>query len=322
MSMKILVFGAGAVGSALGGMLARGGHEVTLVGRNPQMSRIASSGLKISGLWGDHHVQSLRAVTEIPPDFAPDWILLTTKSFDTGAAATALARAFPRDIPILHLQNGIGNADVLAKQVGWPRVISGMIIIGFQIPLAGRVVVTVIGDSIKIGRSDGTLDATVRDMARVFSEAAMPAEAVDNISMHLWGKVLYNAALNPLAAILGVSYGQLLQPQTWNVITKIMGEAYQVLQAQKQRLFWPIPEDYLKHLRDVQVPATFDHKPSMLSDLRHARLTEIESLNGALTALGRKHGIPTPVNDTLVALIHAFEENGEQGILHPSLQPE
>src|SRR5438309_8724861 len=108
--MKILVFGAGAVGSTIGGMLAQAGHAVTLVGRNPHMSRIAASGLKISGLWGDHHVTtSLHAATEIP-DLAPDWILLTAKSFDTEAAAKILARKFPRDVPLLHLQNGVGNA--------------------------------------------------------------------------------------------------------------------------------------------------------------------------------------------------------------------
>ena len=61
--MKILVFGAGAVGSTVGGMLARAGHEVTLVGRNPHMMRIAASGLRIKGLWGDHLVKNLRAMT-------------------------------------------------------------------------------------------------------------------------------------------------------------------------------------------------------------------------------------------------------------------
>src|SRR5207245_1012610 len=95
--------------------------------------------------------------------------------------------------------------------VGWPggnapagqalRVISGLIIIGFQIPFAGRAVVTVQADSVKIGRKDGTVDAVVRDMAEAFNAAKIPAESVNNIQMHLWGKVLYNASLNPLGGI-------------------------------------------------------------------------------------------------------------------------
>jgi len=126
--MKILVFGAGAVGSTIGGMLAHAGHEVTLVGRDPHMTRIAASGLKITGLWGDHHVTTLTTSNSIP-DVTPDWILLTVKAFDTEAAAKLLAQRFPKDIPVLHLQNGVGNAELLAQALGWPRVISGMIII-------------------------------------------------------------------------------------------------------------------------------------------------------------------------------------------------
>lgn len=298
-------------------MLAKSGHAVTLVGRNPHMSRIAASGLKISGLWGDHHVTTLKAGTEIPEDCTPEWILLTTKTYDTADAAQTLATRFPQPIPILHLQNGIGNAEIIAQAVGWPRVVSGMIIIGFQIPLAGRTVVTVQADSVKIGRKDGTRDEQVRQIAQMFNEAQIPAEAVTNIQTHLWGKVLYNAALNPLGGILGVPYGQLLDPYPWSIIEQIVEEAYAALQKEAQPLFWSTAKEYLAHLRTVQVPATFDHKPSMLSDLNHARRTEIDSLNGALSALGRKHKIPTPVNDTLIAIIHAFEENSKKGLLQP-----
>src|SRR5437762_3159632 len=203
--MKILVFGAGAVGSTLGGMLAEAGHAVTLVGRDPHMRRIREAGLKISGLWGDYHVTQIQAGAEIPQG-APDWILLTTKSYDTAGAAKVLAQKFPRDIPVLHLQNGVGNAEILASQLGWPRVISGMIIIGFQIPLAGRTVVTVSADKIKIGRRDGTLDAPVHAIVEAFNAAKMPAEAVTDVQKQLWGKVLYNASLNALAGIVGVKY--------------------------------------------------------------------------------------------------------------------
>src|SRR3954469_13655005 len=104
--MKILIFGAGAVGSTVGGMLARAGHTVTLVGRNPHMSRITTSGLKIGGLWGDHHVTSMTTATDISTDLSPDWILLTTKAFDTENSARILANRFPDTIPVLHLQNG------------------------------------------------------------------------------------------------------------------------------------------------------------------------------------------------------------------------
>jgi len=318
--MKILVFGAGAVGSTIGGMLARMENDVVLIGRNPHMSRITNSGLKISGLWGDHHVKMIRGMTELPSDFSPDLILLTTKAYATEASAQLLARAYPQPIPILHLQNGVGNAEKIAEHVGWDRVISGMVIIGFQVALAGRTVVTVQADSIKIGRSNGDIDPIVEKIASTFADAGMPAEAVSNIQTHLWGKVLYNSALNPLAAILGVPYGRLLDEYPWQIIQGVIQEAFAVLNAEKQSLFWENADQYLIHLKNVQIPSTFEHKPSMLSDLRHARPTEIDVLNGALVQLGKKWGIPTPVNGTLLEIIHSFEENGKRGILHPSLQ--
>ena len=317
--MKILVYGAGAVGSTIGGMLAEAGHAVTLVGRETHMARIAAAGLKINGIWGDHHIKTMKTATDLPPE-APEWILLTTKAYDTEAAAKALAGRYPQNIPILHLQNGIGNAEILAQSVGWPRVISGMVIVGFRMPLAGFTSVTVSADKIKIGRRDGTLDAIVQEMVKVFNDARMPAEAVTDVQKQLWGKVLYNASLNALAGILGVKYGDLLDPHPWTIIQEVIREAFLVLQAEGQTVAWTTPEAYLEHLRTVQVPATFDHKPSMLSDLRHGRRTEIDFINGALAAAGRKHQVATPVNDTLISLVHALEANGRKGILHPSMQ--
>jgi 2-dehydropantoate 2-reductase len=316
---KVLVFGAGAVGSTIGGMLAQAGHNVTLVGRNPHMMRIGASGLRISGLWGEHHVTTLKTATTLPAE-TPDWILLTTKAYDTEEAGRVLARAFPRDVPILHLQNGIGNAERLATVLGWPRVLSGMIIIGFQITMAGQTRVTVSADKIKIGRKDGAMDPILQNMAAAFNAAHMPAEAVPDIQKHLWGKVLYNASLNALGGILGVKYGDLLDPHPWTLIERIIQEAFQALNAEGQALAWRTPPDYLGHLRNSQIPATFEHKPSMQADLQHGRRTEIDFINGALIDLGRRHGVPMPVNETLVAMVHALEENGRKGVLHPTLQ--
>jgi 2-dehydropantoate 2-reductase len=318
--MNVLVFGAGAVGSTIGGMLAKAGHSVTLVGRDPHMRRIAASGLKIAGLWGDHAISPLKAVTEIPADAAPDWILLTTKSYDTESAAGVLAKRFLKDVPVLHLQNGVGNADLLAEALGWPRVISGMIIIGFQIVMAGRTAVTVSADKIRIGRHEGRIDTVVTQMVEAFNQAGMPAEAVSDIDERLWGKLLYNAALNPLGGILGVKYGELLNPRPWSIIERVVAEAFAVLQAAGQEVSWPDAAAYLAHLKAHQIPSTFEHQPSMLTDLRHARRTEIDFINGALVRLGEQQQIPTPVNQTLVTMIHALEENAQKGILHPTMQ--
>ncbi len=317
--MNILVLGAGAVGSTVGGMLARAGHSVTLLGRNPHMLRIAASGLTISGLWGDHQVKNLKALTDIPA-MQPDVILLTTKAYDTDSAARLIKARFPKKIPVLHLQNGVGNAEILAEHLGEARVISGMIIIGFQVIMAGHTRVTVSADAIKIGRKDQPADAEVRLWVEMFTAAGMPAESVNDIQTQLWGKVLYNSSLNALGGILGVKYGDLLEVHAWSMIKRLIREAFAALAAGKVKIPWDSPEAYLDHLRNIQVPATFDHKPSLLSDLHHGRRTEIDFINGALVDLGKKHRISMPVNETLISMIHALEENSKKGILHPSIQ--
>jgi len=127
------------------------------------------------------------------------------------------------------------------------------------------------------------------------------------ISRGTSGKALYNAALNPLGAILGVNYGKLANESSWKIIEKIIEEAFCVANAKGVELFWETPEEYLDYLSNEQLPPTAQHRPSMLHDLKKGK-TEIDFLNGAFVKLGKERGIETPVNETVVNLVKFFEK--------------
>lgn len=288
-------------------MLAAAGHEVTLIGRDPHMRAIREGGLHIDGIWGEYHVtERLSPVLAPPEQGRPDLIFLVAKSYDTLQAATDLQAHLGPDTTVVSLQNGVGNVEALRGVFGPERIVAGMVITGFEIAAPGRVTVTVEADAMRFGRPGGAPDAAVTAVVELLRSAGLRAEAETDIESVQWGKVLYNSALNPLGAILGCHYGALLAPEAWAVIEDVIGEAFAVFRAAGIRVKWAAAADYLAYLRDVQIPVTFEHRPTMLMDVRVRHRTEIDVINGAIVAAGARAGVPTPVNDTLCRIIRAL----------------
>jgi len=159
----------------------------------------------------------------------------------------------------------------------------------------------------RLGRFPSGTDEAVVRLASLFSEAGIRAEATGAIRSDLWSKTLYNCALNPLGAIMNVPYGALADPHAWAVVTRIVREAYLVVEAEGIALPRATPEAYLEYLRTVQLPATAAHHSSMLQDLARGQKTEIEFMNGAVAALARRHGLDAPYNACIAELIRFRE---------------
>ena len=305
--MNFLVMGAGALGTAFGGMLAAAGNDVTLIGRERHMKPIRDHGLRISGIWGSHVVKNLNAKSELNVTDKTDVVLLTTKSFDTESAIRALQPHIHAESVVISLQNGIGNEETIAKYVGADRTMGGMVITGFEIPNPGEVNVTVTADTTKIGALNNKITSRLREIVAIFNDAGIPTDAVDNIQAHIWAKALYSAALNPLSAIFRVEYGKLANSYSFAIIEDMIHEAFEVADAEGVKLFWTRAEEYLSYLRSTQIPQTGKHLSSMLNDIERGRKTEIDFLNGVFVALGKKHNIATPVNETIVRVIKFLE---------------
>ncbi len=312
--LRFLIAGAGAVGSAFGAMLRLAGHDVALLGRSrDHMRAISEGGLRVTGLWGERVARGF-SIPAGPDEVTDvDYVLVTTKSFDT---AEIVAQVAPRagDAEFVTLQNGLGNVEVVAERVGVERTIGGMVIIGFEVTSPGVVAVTVFGGDVLVGRPcsrEGCPpDGPVARLAAALAGAGIPTRTTDNIEGAIWGKALYNCALNALGAVLRVPYGELAAPPAWAVIGDVVREAFAVARAEGVRLPWETPEEYLEVLESKQLPATAAHRSSMLQDLDRGRRTEIDHMNGAVARIGAARGVPTPVNAALAALVRFREARG------------
>ena len=312
----ILVAGAGALGCVFGGFLHRAGHAVTLLGRAAQIDAIAGKGLWIEGLWGEHQLTGLQLATRTPDVSAPvDAVLITVKSYDTRAIATTVAPLLAPEGVAISLQNGLGNVETLSDVFGGQRVLAGRVIFGAEAIALGRVRVTVYADPVLIGawRQDAhsRLAAVARLWAERFAAAGIPSAYSDDIEAALWGKVFYNAALNPLGALLGVHYGALAEdPDTRAIMDVVIDEAFRVAVAEGVALPWASAATYRMMFYDRLVPSTYQHRSSMLQDLERGRLTEIDAINGAVWKRGAARGIVSPANELLTRLVHAREGLG------------
>lgn len=310
-AMNVLVMGAGAVGSAVGGFLAKGGHRVAMVGRDPHMTAIRERGLRIDGIWGEHLIRGLRTFTSVQqvPREHFDLVLITTKSYDTGDAARQVLTLLSDDTLVISLQNGLGNIETISEIVGDHRAVGGRLIFGIKIPEAGRAEITVYADKVMLGSPRRKVDlARLEAVAAAFTEAGIPAEATLEIGQFIWGKVFYNCCLNPLSALLGVTYGELSEhAETRQIMTSIIEEIFAVAAAQGVALSWRSPVEYQQLLFGRLIPDTYAHHASMLQDVMRGNRTEIDSLNGAVARLGEDAGVPTPVNLMLTRLIKVKE---------------
>jgi len=313
--MRILVMGAGAMGTVAGGFMARAGHHVVLVGRDPHMAAIARHGLRITGIWGRHHVSNLEARTEVAGlsqgEF--DLILVTVKSYDTRAAVEAILPLVNDHTLVCAYQNGLGNAETIAEAIGWERTIAARAIYGTRIVEPGVAEVTVIAQPTALGvYRIGPSPERVKRIVEAMDEALLPTVYAECTESVLWAKVAYNCALNPLSALLDVPYGSLAETShTRDIIAEVIAELYAVGHAMRVPLEPDTSAEYLRLLFDRLIPPTAAHYASMREDFRRRRRTEIDALNGAIVRYGGQHRLACPVNATLTHLVHAREHTWE-----------
>lgn len=309
--LRILVMGAGSMGSAAGGFLANAGHSVTLVGREDHMAAIRQRGLRITGIWGTHRATSLRVQSDLAGlgrgDF--DLILMTVKSYDTSAAVKAVSPLVDEQTLVCSYQNGLGNVEQIAAEVGWERTVGARVIFGVWLPEPGHAEVTVIANPTALGvYNPGPPVQRIRAIVDAMDAAGLPTVFTDKIATLLWAKVAYNCALNPLSALLDVSYGVLSQTEhTLSIMRDVVHELYAVAAGMKVSLEPADADSYMDLLVGKLIPPTAAHYASMREDFSHRRRTEIDALNGAICRYGEQYGVPCPTNAVLARLVRAHE---------------
>jgi 2-dehydropantoate 2-reductase len=295
--VRVLVVGAGAVGSLFGARLARAGHAVTLVGRPDHVAAIRASGLRILGPEGEE-VDRVDAVSELPPGSTTDVALLTVKTFALASAATGLARAVETPVPTLLPQNGLGVEALAAAALsagGWDDPSDWTVRAVHSIPVTwvGPGVVRAAGTGeLLLPRSsgDGLLDSHVRRFEHLLSRAGFSVRTVTDFDREVWRKVLVNAAINPVTAIRGVTNGGLRAAPARSEALALLREARAVARVAGH----DFPEEEAVRDFDRVVRATAANRSSMLQDLDRGRPTEIEAISGALLRIAAEHGLDLP----------------------------
>jgi len=314
-SPDYLIYGAGAIGSVLGGFLHKIGANVAFSGRGEHFRAMRRDGLLITGIWGEHQVpaREIEAFEQSNGERQYSVILLCVKARDTVQAASDAAPYLRDDGIMVSMQNGLNNWEAISSHVGARRTVGSRVIFGAEIIKPGHALVTVNADDVLLGEPFSPVNQELIERLEAdLLKSGIPTRIVskEEIWAAIWGKVLYNCSLNPLGALLGVPYGKLGESeQTRSIMWHVIEEIFLVIRARGVKVPYKDAEDYYHFLLDRQLPPTVDHRASMLQDITLGRKTEIDALNGAISRYGQENSISTPYNDLLSALIR-FKENG------------
>lgn len=293
--MDIVVFGAGSLGSLVGGLLARE-HDVNLVGRNPHVDRIERDGLVVDGRIDAHVTPS---ATTDGTDLVADLAVVTVKTFDTDAAARTLATgSFDA---ALSLQNGMGNEETLASHLDCP-VLAGTVTYGAVYDGPGRVVCTGIGD-LTLGPRTGGSSSLADRIGAAFEAAGIETTVATDMPYRLWRKLAVNAGINPVTALARVENGAVLDPPANPVARSAARETARVARARGHDF---TDAAAVKALESVAA-ATAGNRSSMLQDVESGSGTEIDAISGYVIDRGEASDVATPTNRTLAGAIRAWE---------------
>lgn len=301
--MKVLVVGPGAMGTLFAGLLVEGGHEVSLLGRRPEVIKSISENGIVIERDGAARAVPVRAVLRAQDAGRCDLVLMFVKAYSTLQASRDAAAAAGEDTVVLTLQNGLGNVDAIASVFGRRRVLAGVTAHGATLIRPGNTRHAGVGET-SIGELDGALTPRLSRLAEAFRSSGVEVEASNCVECLIWGKLIVNAGINPLTAILHVPNGGLLErSETRDVMAAAASEATAVAAARGM----PLPyEDALVRIEEV-CRLTAANRSSMLQDVERGVQTEVDYINGAIVREGVALGVPTPVNWTLTQLIKAIE---------------
>jgi 2-dehydropantoate 2-reductase len=317
--MRIAVIGAGAIGSVVGGLLARAGEDVTVIGRRPHVDAVNRNGLRIDGVVGTMQVR-VRAVERL--DFVPDLALLTMKTQSVAAAAREI-RPFVAGVPVVTMQNGVRSDELVADVLGKEDVLSCVVVLGATFLEPGSVTYTTQGVLV-LGAPFGSIDERTRSVAATLNKA-IPTHLSANIAGAHWTKLIVNEN-NALPAVTGLSIQEVNQrPALRELSVLLMKEAAATIAAAGIKLasLPGLPKTALRTMLSLPTPVasrllkllsrSLGKAPALgstLQSVRRGETTEIDYLNGEIVVLGKRIGRPTPYNAAVVKLVHQVEATG------------
>jgi 2-dehydropantoate 2-reductase len=321
--MKWLVMGAGGVGGYFGGRLAQAGHEVWLVARGAHREALTRRGLRVSSILGDFEVTPAGVVENVADAGRADAVLFAVKSWQTEAAARALAPALGPGTAVLSLQNGATAAAEIGAVVGMGPMLGGVCRIMAYLSAPGHVTHAGVEPAVVLGELDGSRSARAQAVADAFASCrGVSVELSDDIQREIWTKFLFISAISGVGAVSRVPAGRLRStPETRRLLEAAMREVEAIARARGVALAADVVEATLRFVDGLPEDAT----ASMQRDVMAGRPSELEAQTGAVVRLGRELGVATPVNDFLYAALSPQEarvrERGTGGPAEPTGGP-
>ncbi|MFT3721388.1 ketopantoate reductase family protein [Pseudorhodoferax sp.] len=295
--MRIAVIGAGAVGSYFGGLLARAGHEVTLIGRPAHVEAIRRDGLLIETAVSAERVCP-DADIAVSAATGAQLVLFCVKSTDTVSAGAAVAPYLAAGCTLLSLQNGIDNAARLASAAGRPAL-PCVVHVATALPAPGHVQHRGGGRLVLPDRPEA------REVAGLLWHAAIDVELSDNLPGAQWAKLIVNCAYNALSAVARQPFGPLLRTPG---VDELMHDVVRECLAVAQAAGIDVQGDPWVALR--RTGSQSEQYSSMAQDMARGRRTEIDHLNGYVVRQGEALGVPTPANRCLQVAVKLLEARG------------
>ena len=294
--MKIIVLGAGAIGSTYGARLSKF-HDVTLIGGAAHVEAIQRDGLVMQGhTTGTLRLPAFARVSSIEPGTL---ILLTTKVNNNVAAVAPIVDLLPDGVTIVCVQNGLYSEDLVKNLVGnRALVLRAITQVGGVLVKPGVVDNTVAGYTLLEPHEQSS------KIAALLTEAGLDGRIIPDIKKEMWRKAVFNCVINPTTALIGSEVGGIADPQLNGLKQQIIDECLAVAKADGVTFdedFVPVIDRVFGGARTIA---------SMRQDLMKGRKTEIDHMNGAVADLGQKFGIPTPVNAAMATMIRYLEMKG------------
>ncbi len=308
--MNITIVGTGAMASLFAARLSTVANISMIGSWQDAIDTIHRDGVTIEN---DGHYSGIHTATDPLDAPAADLAIVLVKTYKTDVAAPVAAKSLKPDGIALTLQNGLGNVEILAQHVGIDRAMLGVTMQGATLLGPGHIRTSGRGAThlgyMPIERaapSDFSLDARAYEITALMNAAGLPAHVSADIDGLVWGKVIVNAGINPLTAILRIPNGALVEsPDTLELMRLVSNEAYAVTKAKGIVLPYPDPFERLKQVAIL----TATNFSSMLQDVMGKRPTEIDAINGKIVEHGKELGVPAPINAVVTSLVRAISLN-------------
>jgi len=311
--MNILVIGAGAVGIGLAASLASQDASVSIYARGETARTIRKNGIRRVGLFEHIEIENIQVYEDYNeiPESNFDYIIIASKTTANENISDNLnnhRNILKENGKILIVQNGFGNDEPYLRYFPKKQIFCARIITGFARPERHISEVTVYTEPIQLGSLQDQDPGCLQEIADLITASGIECEVTDEVDKYLWAKMLYNCALNPLGAVLDVTYGELTEnPYTLEIMNNILDEIFEVIKASPYSTFWDNSDDYKDIFYSKLVPDTYNHYSSTHHDIQNHIKTEIDSLTGKVIQLADDYNIDVSTNKIIYDLIKAIE---------------